>query len=111
MSAECVGSLLRETMEGPAPAQGVAHSAVVAAAAAAAKQALTAGKNAGRCNNNNNNNNSNSNNNHYCVPISLLRLYREGKLGSPFAKRDDEAAAKRHACFLGRGVWGGGRGC
>lgn len=26
---------------------------------------------------------------HYCVPIKLKRLYRERKLGSPFAKGEE----------------------
>ncbi|CAM9176276.1 unnamed protein product [Scytosiphon promiscuus] len=57
MSAERVGALLRETME-PAPARLAATGAMVSAEQAG----------------------------HYCVPIKLKRLYRERKLGSPFAK-------------------------
>ncbi|CAB1099839.1 unnamed protein product [Ectocarpus sp. CCAP 1310/34] len=62
MSVERVGTLLREAME-PAPARLAVTGAMVTAEQAG----------------------------HYCVPIKLKRLYRERKLGSPFAKGDEEA--------------------
>lgn len=62
MSAERAGAVLRESME-PAPARLAATGAMVTA------------EQAGR----------------YCVPIKLKRLYRERKLGSPFAKEDEDA--------------------
>lgn len=61
MSAERVGAMLRETME-PVPARLAATGAMVTAEQAG----------------------------HYCVPVKLKRLYRERKLGSPFAKGDDD---------------------
>lgn len=62
MSAERVGALLRETME-PAAARFASTGAMITAEQAG----------------------------HYCVPIKLKRLYRERKLGSPFAKGDADA--------------------
>ena len=101
MSTERVGALLRETME-PASAQPPEQPQQVATAAGAT---TSAAKKAGH---RNISSSSNDNNNcSYCVPIKLTRLYREGKLGSPFAKGDDEAATKRHAYFRG---WGRGQG-
>lgn len=65
MSAERVGAMLRETME-PAPARLAATGAMITAEQAG----------------------------HYCVPVKLKRLYRERKLGSPFAKGDED----RYVC-------------
>ncbi|CBJ33043.1 hypothetical protein Esi_0411_0009 [Ectocarpus siliculosus] len=62
MSVERVGALLREAME-PAPARLAVTGAMVTAEQVG----------------------------HYCVPVKLKRLYRERKLGSPFAKGDEEA--------------------
>ena len=64
MSAERVGAMLRETME-PAPARLAATGAMITAEQAG----------------------------HYCVPVKLKRLYRERKLGSPFAKGDEDRYA------------------
>lgn len=61
MSAERVGFMLRETME-PAPARLAVTGAMVTAEQAG----------------------------HYCVPVKLKRLYRDRKLGSPFAKREED---------------------
>lgn len=66
MSAECVGAMLREAME-PAPARLAATGVMVTAEQAG----------------------------HYCVPIKLKRLYRERKLGNPFAKRGEKAGEDR----------------
>lgn len=61
MSAERVGAMLQETME-PPPARLAVTGAMVTAEQAG----------------------------HYCVPVKLKRLYRERKLGSPFAKGGEE---------------------
>lgn len=63
MSAERVGALLRETMEAP-PATLAANGAKVTTERAE----------------------------HYCVPIKLKRLYRDRKLGSPFAKGEEDVS-------------------
>ncbi|CAM9802435.1 unnamed protein product [Ectocarpus sp. 12 AP-2014] len=75
MSVERVGALLREAME-PAPARLAVTGAMVTAEQAG----------------------------HYCVPIKLKRLYRERKLGSPFAKGDKEANGEneKNAAALAR---------
>eukprot|EP00903_Cladosiphon_okamuranus_P010989 g10378.t1 len=72
MSAERVGAMLRETME-PAPARLAVTGAMVTMEEAG----------------------------HYCVPVKLKRLYRERKLGSPFAKGDEDREKSSSKVALG----------